>query len=109
MIQEEVYNGRDNTLWLGLRMAKELIPLTDVINMELMVGDSLRFNAEVLGGSGEDKPFDWTSYGVLGVLILRLGHLSVPAGTYLCRLLVFTEKSPNGVCWDYFRLRFKDC
>ena len=109
MIQEEVFNGRDNTLWLGLRMAKELIPLTLVTNMELRVGDSLRFDAETLGGSGPKSPFDWTSYGDQGILILRLGHLGVPVGTYLCHLLVFTKDSPNGICWDYFRLRFKAC
>jgi hypothetical protein len=107
MIQTDVYNGRDNALWLGLRMAKELIPLTEVTNMELYIGD-LRFDAEALGGSGPDFPFDWTTYGVDGVLILRLGHLSVPVGTYLCRVVVFTKKSKNGVIWDYLRIRFKE-
>jgi len=107
MIQEDVYNGRDNALWLGLRMAKELIPLTQVTNMELFIGDT-RFDAEALGGSGPDLPFDWTTYGDQGILILRLGHLSVPLNIYLCRLVVYTERSKNGVIWDYLRLRFKE-
>jgi len=108
MIQEDVYLGRDNTIWLGVRMAKELIPLDQITNLQLFVGDNLMFDASTLGGSGADKPFDWTSYGDQGVLILRLGHLGVPKGTYLCKLVVFTEGSPNGVIWDYMRLRFRD-
>jgi hypothetical protein len=107
MIQEDVYDGRDNTIWLGLRVARELIPLNLITNAELFVGDNLRFNAETLGGSGADKPFDWTSYGDQGILILRLGHLSVPLATYLCKLVIYTQESPSGVLWDYLRLRFK--
>jgi len=106
MIQEDVYKGRDNTIWVGLRMAKELIPLADITNIELLVGTIL-LSAEAFGGSGPDKPFDWTSYGDQGILILRLGHMDVPANTYLCKLIVYTEKSPSGVIWDYLRLRFK--
>jgi hypothetical protein len=108
MIQEDVYNGRDNTLWLGLRMAHELIPLDTVTNMQLFIGDDLMFDAKTLGGSGPDKPFDWNTVGDQGIAILRLGHLSVPVGTYTCKLVVFTENSPNGILWDYLRLRFKD-
>lgn len=103
MIQEIVYNGRDNSIWLGLRINKELIELSDVTKMQLLINDQV-YDSDFFG-SGEFSVFDWTQGS--GVLILRLGNLGIPVGFYNVELVVFSENNPNGLIWDTIRLRFK--
>ena len=103
MIQEVVYNGRDNSVWVGLRVNKVLIDLSDVTKMQLLIKGQV-YDSDSLG-SGESSVFDWT-YGD-GILILRLGNLGIANGFYNAELVVFSEDNPNGVLWDTLRLRFK--
>ncbi|RLC43908.1 MAG: hypothetical protein DRH70_09470 [Candidatus Coatesbacteria bacterium] len=105
MINEVVHNGRDNAIWVGVRVARELIDLTEVTKMELLMNDQV-YSSEVFG-SGEAQVFDWTQTQGTGVLILRLGNLSIPVGFYNAKLVIYSVDNPNGVIWDTMRIRFK--
>ena len=102
MIQEVVYNGRDNAIWVGLRVNRELVDLAEVTKMQLLIAGQV-YDSDV-HGSGESSVFDWTQGD--GVLILRLGNLGI-SGFHNTQLVVFSEDNPNGVIWDTLRLRFK--
>ena len=103
MIQEVVNNGRDNSIWLGLRVNRELIDLSDVTKMQLLLGGNT-YDSESLG-FGENQIFDWSQGD--GLLILRLGGLGISNGFYNVELVVFSADNPNGVLWDTLRIRFK--
>ena len=103
MISEEVYNGRDNSIWVGLRVNKELIDITDATKMQLII-DGTTYDSDDLG-AGETEVFDWTQGD--GLLILRLGSLGITVGLYNVTLIVFSEDNPNGVIWDIMRVRFR--
>jgi hypothetical protein len=103
MINETVFNGRDNSVWVGLRVNKALIDLTDVTKMQLII-NSQTYDSDSLG-EGENAVFDWTQG--YGTLILRLGGLGISAGFYNVQLVVFSDDNPNGVLWDTMRIRFK--
>ena len=72
MIQEIVYKGRDNAIWLGLRVNRELIDVSDLTRVQLVI-DGTTYDSDVLG-SGEEAPFDWESEE--NVLILLFLHIS---------------------------------
>lgn len=40
-------------------------------------------------------------------LTLRLGHLGLPSGTLVCRLIVYDALSQGGIKWDEFYLSTK--
>lgn len=103
MIQEIVYNGYDNAIWLGLRANKELIDLTYVTRIVITINGT-DYDSDILG-EGEEAIFDWESQD--NVLILRLGSLGVTKGIYNVPVVVYSEDTPNGVKWDTLRLRFK--
>jgi hypothetical protein len=103
MINETVFNGRDNAVWVGLRVNKTLIDLDEVTRMQLLISGTV-YDSDALG-SGDSAVFDWTQGD--GILILRLGNLGISSGFYNAELVVFSDDNPNGVLWDTLRLRFK--
>ncbi len=107
MIQEVIYKQRDNAIWLGLRVDRELIDLAKITKVELLINDQTYSSADH-GGSTQDGVFDWTQGEGQGVLILRLGMLGVAEGFYNVVLVVYSPDNPNGVIWDTMRFRFVD-
>ena len=102
MIKELVYNNRDNILMLGLRMQKQLV---DIANITRIV---LRFpNAEydsVIEGFGDNEVFELAPER--GVLLLRLGGIGQPVGTYVAAVIIYSEHNPDGIIWDHIVLKF---
>ncbi len=104
MIQETVYKSRDNAIWLGLRVNRELIDVSDLTRVQLIDGDTT-YDSDSLG-YGAEAPFDWESQE--GVLILRLGGLGLSIGKHLVTLVIFDEDNENGVVWDDMKLLVRE-
>jgi len=104
MIQETVYKNRDNAIWLGLRVNREVIDVSDLTRVQIVDGDTT-YDSDSLG-SGEEAPFDWTSE--IGVLILRLGGLGLSVGKHIVTLIIFDADNENGVIWDTMRLLVRE-
>lgn len=104
MIQETVYKNRDNAIWLGLRVNRDLIDVSELTRVQLVDGDTI-YDSDSLG-SGAEAPFDWTSEE--DALILRLGGLGLSLGKHTVTLIVFDADNENGVIWDTIRLLVRD-
>jgi hypothetical protein len=94
MITEIVYLDRDNTNDLLLKADGAAVDLSAVTRMVI---------ADVAGAWSVDSDtspaaFDWTT-GTTGKVVLAFGHEGIPAGTYICNLIVYDPDNDNGIHW----------
>jgi hypothetical protein len=101
MINETVYNSRDNTAeWLLLSDGAVVPDLAAVSNMILVVG-GVEYDASSLGNL-----FTWTEQKdyqgeLVNVISMQLGKFGIPAGGYgYCRLRVYDQVNTDGVTWS---------
>lgn len=101
MITEVLYNGRDNSIDLLLKVDGEAYDLSDVTKAELDV------EGTVINSNGSPNAFDWDT-DTTGKIILTLGGEGLSEGFYTAELILYAPTFTNGVSWGFFKLRVYD-
>ena len=98
---ETIYQNNDNTIELILKTDDIAENLSGATRMTLTLG-AVTIDSDVTG-FGVGLPFDWTTDGVNGKVILKLGQQPINVGKYAePRLAVYDAGHPNGIAWDDF-------
>lgn len=105
MINEVIYPGRDNALWVGLRINHKLVDISQIRKVELVFKHTV-FSSDVLNNAAETI-FDWSQAEGLGVLVIRAGVFTLTKGTYIAKLVIYTQNNLDGLVWDYLKLQVR--
>ena len=105
MLNEVIYPGRDNVLWFGLRINRELVDIQNIQKVELVFKDRV-ISSDVLNTPTETV-FDWSQKEGLGILVIRAGVFTLTKGTYIAKLLIYSQLNLDGLLWDYVKLQVR--
>jgi hypothetical protein len=100
MITETIHKNADNTISVELRSnGAAITDLASASKVTLELGGLTLSSATATAGA-----FDFTSYGAVGRLDMKLGHeaavKTLKNGQYKATLRVFDTTYPNGRVWD---------
>lgn len=90
LLEEIVYNGRDNTVELSLSVDGAAITHTSITRVQLVVG------ATTLDSQTAPTLFDFDQ---ADRLILKLGTAGLTAGRHTARLVIYDAGHANGLVW----------
>lgn len=101
MLEEKVYNGRDNTIEIALYVGSSILTHTTITRAQLQIG-ATTLDSNTLA---EAAFFDFTEEDRI---ILRLGDAGLTAGAQVARMSIFYAGSVNGVVWGDIMLLVYD-
>ena len=98
MITVAIYKGTDNTIDLELRSNGAVQDISGTTRMVLKFADNIEIDSRTYRAA-----FDWSSYGSVGHLVLRLGTLDpikrmLPA-LYTVQMTLYDLTYTNGLRW----------
>lgn len=98
---EIIWKGRDNSIDLLIKADGEIVTGLDVTVTKI----ELKYKDIYYSSTDSPTSFDWASRGADGVIILKLGLLSLPAGKdKKAELIIYDAVNTNGIVWGQFVL-----
>jgi len=115
MQTEIVYPPYGNTIDRVLVADGRVPSLSSVTSMTLILSNGMEIDSDTTPAA-----FDWSktlssdeAARIVGAnegdskLVLSLGALGIPAGSYTAKLVVYDPQYPTGLVWGYFPIMWK--
>lgn len=100
---EIVYDGKDNSIDILLKMDGVAQDLSSVTKVVLKVG-----SVTITDESPTAWPIKWSGLGVTGKVQMKLGDQGITAGNvYPATLTTYDPVNTNGIVWGTFDLNVK--
>ena len=96
-MREVAFIGRDGAIIKQLTENDSAVDLSVVTRITLDLD-----NGMVIDSQSAPAVFDWSAGN--GVVAMKLGIATIPAGSYVATLFVYDPSNPLGVAWGAFSL-----